>query len=30
MADLMEDFGRTQTEIEYAIRWENAQIAQAT
>jgi len=29
ISDLIEDFGRTQTEIEYAIRWENAQIAQA-
>jgi uncharacterized protein (DUF433 family) len=27
ISDLIEDFGRTQTEIEYAIRWENAQQA---
>lgn len=30
MPDLMEDFGRTQVEIEYALRWENAQAVHAS
>ena len=29
IAQLKEDFGRTETEIEYALRWETAQAADA-